>query len=331
MKSILYLLSFFYRAGARFIRFLYEKNIKKQQSVPIPVICIGNITFGGSEKTPLSVKLIKTLLEKGFKPAFISRGYKGKWEKQGGMVLPEHNKISDWKTLGDEPFMAARNVPEAGLFLGKNRILSCLNACKNGYDMAVLDDGFQYYALKKDLNIVLHDISKKGLLRESLSALKKAQIILLKKNSPEDKKAELKSRLPGISVYEYSVFPEGLVKMSAGQVFAADGFKQKKVLAFCGIAQPHRFKKTLEEMGIRHAAFLTFPDHYDYPQKAVNKILDKHSSLNTDAMVTTEKDSVKLEGINRFKNKPVYYVKIGLDIEKGFFDRVFSCISLPKK
>ncbi|HHF51608.1 MAG TPA: tetraacyldisaccharide 4'-kinase [Candidatus Aminicenantes bacterium] len=331
MKSILCFLSLFYRAGSRYMRFLYEKNIKKQQSVPIPVISIGNITFGGSEKTPLSIKLIKILLEKGFKPAYISRGYKGKWEKRGGTVLPEHNQVPYWKTTGDEPYMTARNVPEAGIFLGKNRIASCLNADKKGYGVAVLDDGFQYYPLKKDLDIVLHDISKKPLLRESLSALNKAHIVLLKKNSPEDKKAKLKSRLQGISVHEYSVSPKGFVKIGTNQLLAADVFKQKKILAFCGIARPERFKKTLEEMGIRPAAFLKFPDHYDYPLTAMNKIMEKHSSLKTDILVTTEKDSVKLEGENRFKNIPVYYVKIDLDIEQGFFDRIFSSINLQKQ
>jgi len=323
MKSILYFLSFFYRSGSRFVRFLYEKNIKKQ-----PVISIGNISFGGSEKTPLSIKLIKILLKRGLKPAYISRGYKGKWEKQGGMVLPEHNQLPDWRTIGDEPYMTARNVPEAGIFLGKNRILSCINASKKGYDAAVLDDGFQYHALKKDLNIVLHDISKKKLLRESLSALTKAHIVLLKKNSPDRKKAKLKSGLQGISIYEYSVLSKGFIKMGTNQLLAPDGFKQKKVLAFGGIAQPQRFKKTLEEMGIRPAAFLKFPDHYDYPLKAMNKILDKHSSLNTDVMVTTEKDSVKLEGKNPFKNMPVYYVKIDIEIEQGFYDRIFSIVNL---
>ncbi len=245
--------------------------------------------------------------------------------------MPEDNQTPDWEITGDEAYMTALNVPEAGIFLGKNRILSCLNACKKGYNVAVLDDGFQYHPLKKDLNIVLHDISKKEPLRESLSALKKAHIVLLKKNFPEEKKAELKSSLQGISVYEYSVSSKGFVKMGTNLLLGTDLFKQKRILAFCGIAHSQRFKKTLEEMGIRPAAFLKFPDHYDYPLKSINKILEKHRLFNTDVLVTTEKDSVKLDGIPRLENMPVYYVKIDLNIEQGFFDRISSSINLQKQ
>jgi len=308
---------------------MYEKNIKKRIFAPIPVISIGNITFGGSEKTPLSIKLIKILLKKNRKPALISRGYKGKWEKFGGKVLPQNNHMPDWKKIGDEPYMMFKNIPEIGIFLGKNRISSCINAYKKGYDVAVMDDGFQYLSLKKDLEIVLHDVSKKALLRESESALKKAHLILLKKTHLKNKKVQFKSRLSHIPIYEYQVFSKGLVKIGDSQVIASEKFKQNKVLAFCGIAHPHRFVKTLKEEGIRPAAFLEFPDHYEYPLSAVKKIINKHKSINSDAIVTTEKDAVKLEKKNQLKDLPFYYLKIDLYIEPGFFEEVFSKLNSP--
>jgi len=328
MKSFLYFLSLFYRIGPKIQRWMYEWNIKKQKSVPIPIISVGNITFGGSEKTPLSIKLIKNFLKKGLHPAFISRGYKGKWEKCGGAVLPPGHHIPDWNTIGDEPYMTAKNVPEAGIFLGKDRISSCMDAYKKGYNIAVLDDGFQFYPLKRDLDIVLHSFSQKSPLRESLSALKKAQIILLKKNSPKNKKAELKSHLPQTDIYEYSVLSTGLIEMKTDQFLSPDHFKQKKVLAFCGIAHPRRFRESLEEIGIRPEAFLEFPDHYGYPLTGVQKILKKHKILKSDFLITTEKDAIKLKNNVLFKDLPVYYLKIDLHIESGFFEKVFSTLKI---
>ncbi len=310
------------------MRFMYDKNIKKQQSVPIPVISVGNITFGGSEKTPLAVKLLKVLIKRGLNPAFVSRGYKGKWEQCGGEVLPQDNHKPAWRTLGDEPYMAAKNVPEAGFFLGKNRIASCRRASQKGHRVAVLDDGFQYYPLKKDLDIVLHKPSANTPLRESWTALKRAHIILLKKDSSKSRKAEFRSRFPSTPLYEYSVLSKGFIKTGTSQLTTANKFKQKKALAFCGIAQPHRFIKTLEEEGIKPAAFLKFPDHFEYPLKAVQKIIEKHKSINSDVLITTEKDAVKLEEKDFSKDLPLYYLKIDLDIEQGFFERVFTLLKI---
>lgn len=310
---------------------MYDQKIKKRKSVPIPVISIGNITFGGSEKTPLCIKLTTLLLKKGFRPAFISRGYKGKWEKSGGEVLPENIHSIDWRISGDEPYMTVRNVPEAGIFLGKDRISSCLKAHKKGYDTAVMDDGFQYFSLHRDLDIVLYDISEKVLLRESTSALQRADIILLKKIPLKNKKIQLSSLPFKIPSFEYSVFCKGLVKIGTDQLLSPETFQKKKVLAFSGIARPQRFIETLEEKGIKPEAFLKFPDHYDYPLTAVNKIIHKHQSINSDVMVTTEKDALKLEQRDQLKDLPVYYSKIDLCIEQGFFDMVFSELHFQKK
>jgi tetraacyldisaccharide 4'-kinase len=331
MKPVLYFLSLFHRLGTKTLRFLYDQNIKKRKSVPIPVISVGNITFGGSEKTPLSIKLITILFEKGFNPALISRGYKGKWEKSGGEVSPENIDSIDWKTSGDEPYMTARNVPDAGIFLGKNRVSSCLKAYKKGYDIAVMDDGFQYFSLKKDMEIVLHDMSDKALLRESLSALKKAHIILLKKNPFKNKKDQRESLPLRTPVFEYSVFCKGLVKLGTDQITNPEKFQKKKVLAFSGIARPQRFLNSLEEKGIKPDAFIEFPDHYDYPMTAVDKIIYKYQSINSDIAVTTEKDAVKLEHLEALKDLPVYYSKIDLCIEQGFFDMVFSKLNTQEK
>lgn len=331
MKPILHFFSFFHRLGTKILRFLYDQNIKKKKSAPLPVVSVGNITFGGSEKTPLAIKILKALLKKGLKPALISRGYKGKWENRGGELSSENIDSTDWRTPGDEPYMIARNIPGAGIFLGKNRVSSCLKAYRKGYDIAVMDDGFQYYSLQKDLDIVLHDLSEKVFLRESLSALKKAHIILLKK-TPSKKNKERRGSLPlRIPVFEYSVFCKGLIKLGTDQLLSPEIFQKKKVLAFSGIARPQRFINTLEEKGIKPDAFIKFPDHYDYPLKAVHKIIHKHKSINSDVVVTTEKDAIKLEDKEPMRDLPLYYSKIDLGIEQGFFDRVFSKLKKQEK
>ncbi|MBD3413174.1 MAG: tetraacyldisaccharide 4'-kinase [Candidatus Aminicenantes bacterium] len=331
MNSLLSVISWFYRLGPKVMRFLIRNHIKKQETVQIPVISIGNITFGGSEKTPLAIELIKFLLKNSQKPAFVSRGYKGEWEKKGGDLHPQDRPSPGWRALGDEPYMAYKNASQAGIFVGKNRIQSCRLAHRKGYDVAVLDDGFQYYSLKKDLEIVLHNPGKKTPLRESVSSLKRAHMILVKKSGPAFGQTSLSTQFPQTQVYEYSVVPKEIIKMETGHPSPPDPFRSNKVLAFCGIANPQRFIQTLLKNKIRPAGFLKFPDHYEYPQKALHQIRDKHRSLNSDVIITTEKDAVKLEGRSLISSWPLYYQKIALDLDNDFYEQVLSILNRLKK
>lgn len=190
MKSLLFFLSFLYRTGCQIKNWLYERELFKPKRASFPVISVGNITFGGTEKTPLVINLISHFIKKGFKTALISRGYKGKWEKRGGVLSDGKNLLSSWRNSGDEPFMVAQNIPQAGIFIGKNRHLSCQRAEQLGFELAVLDDGFQHRRLHRDLDIVLYDPVEKTALREPFSSLKRAQILLIKKGTDLSQKRQ---------------------------------------------------------------------------------------------------------------------------------------------
>jgi tetraacyldisaccharide 4'-kinase len=317
MKFSFLTFSFLYRAGCQIKNWLYNLNIFKPKRAPLPVISVGNISFGGTEKTPMVIQLIEFFAEQGLKPALVSRGYKGRWEKKGGVLSDGKSIIGSWQDSGDEPFMVVLNRPEAGIFIGKNRLLSCQRAKQSGFELAVLDDGFQHRRLHRDIDIVLFDPLRKIALREPFSSLKRADILLIKKHVPTQKK-EIEASFPETNIFEYSVRCEGLFRAGKKEEAKIEDFKKKKIIAFCGIARPERFISTLKEQGIEPLYLFRFPDHHSYPPSSGEKIRQKYVALGADAILTTEKDAVKLVNNKSLSLLPIYYLKIGLELEKEF-------------
>lgn len=316
MKLSLLLFSLLYQSGCQIKNCLYSLRIFKPKKAPLPVISVGNISFGGTEKTPLVIHLIEFLAEHGLNPALVTRGYKGNWEKKGGVLSYGKGILGGWRDSGDEPFMVARNSPEAGIFIGKNRLLSCQKAKQSGFEVAVLDDGFQHRRLQRDIDIVLFDPAQKVALREPFSALRRADILFIKKHAHPQKK-EIERRFPEPSIFEYFVQSQGLFRIGKKEAAKIEDFKEK-VIAFCGIARPERFVSSLKEEGIEPLYIFKFPDHHTYPPSSVKKIKEKYQKLGAEALLTTEKDAVKLEANEDINILPVYYLKIELRIEKGF-------------
>jgi len=124
--NFLFFLSFFYCAASSFRNWLYSLKIFKAKKAPLPIISVGNITFGGSGKTPLVMSILSFLIEKDYKPALLTRGYKGNWQKKGGLLSDGNNILGSWQDSGDEPLMIAKNIPKAGIFVGRNRLSSAL-------------------------------------------------------------------------------------------------------------------------------------------------------------------------------------------------------------
>lgn len=328
MKRIYTPLSYFYRLVSQLKNWLYSLKLLRPSSAPLPVISVGNITFGGSEKTPLVINLASTLLQKGYKPAVLTRGYKGKWEKKGGILSDGFNIRGSWKEAGDEPLMLAQNIPQAGVFIGKNRLVSCLKAKKMGFNVAILDDGFQHRKLYRDLDIVLLNPILKSPLREPFNSLKRAHIILLKNNfslTPEEK-SKLNKKFPDSFLLDYSVISCGFYDLKKREKVPSYKLKNKKVVSFCGIAHPERFHSLLQKEGITLVASLTFPDHYFYPPSSFQKIREIHQKINPQALVTTEKDAVKIAKCPQFHNLPVFYLKIDLKLNLQLYSEVLSVL-----
>ena len=322
MKVFLLFFSFIHRSGCMIKNWLYSKKILTPKKAPLPVISVGNITFGGTEKTPLVINLMSSLINNSFKVAMISRGYKGKWEKKGGILSDGEKILGTWEDSGDEPYMVAQNIPQAGIFIGKNRLLSCQRAKDYGFELAVLDDGFQHRRLHRDLDIVLYSPEKKIALRESTSSLKRANILLIKREADIFRNNGIKERFPEPAIHKYSVRNKGFFSLREKGINQAELLKEKKVLAFCGIARPERFLSILQEAGIEPVSFLKYPDHHPFPFSTLKKIKEKCQKSKAEVIITTEKDAVKIIQNMNFINIPAYYLKIGLELEEEFYSRV---------
>jgi tetraacyldisaccharide 4'-kinase len=326
MKFLLFLLSLLNCSGSQVKNWLYNNRILTPSKAPLPVISVGSIAFGGTGKTPLAINLITYLVKHGFKPAFISRGYKGRWEKSGGILSDGKKILAQWEDSGDEPFMVAQNIPQAGIFIGKNRLLSCQKAKSLGFELAVLDDGFQHRRLHRDLDIVLYTPAAKTARREQVSSLKRADILLLGRKVDPQSKKRITERFPEAAVFEYSVKNEGFFRLTGKQGRADEKLKEKKILAFCGIARPERFLSMLHEAGIKPAFFFKFPDHHPYPKSSLKKIIDKYQEIKAEAIITTEKDALKISDNENLKKVPAYYLKIDLEAEDKFYPRISNLL-----
>lgn len=327
MNILICFFSFVHRLGCQIKNLLYQGKIYKPKKAPLPVISVGNIVFGGSEKTPLAMNLISFLLKEGFKPALISRGYKGRWERKGGILSDGKKIYGSWSESGDEPFMVAQEAPEAGVFIGKNRLLSCHKAKDLGFDLAILDDGFQHRRLHRDLDIVLFDPREKITLREFSNSLKRAHVILIRKGARIQDNNKLKTIISKPSLFEYSVINKGFCSLKEEEILSACAFQGKRALVFCGIARPERFLTFLKDVGIEIVFSITFPDHHPYPQSSLKKIINQFHRLQPDLAITTEKDALKIRSSDVIlKDIPLYYVKIDLDIEEKFYEKILSIL-----
>lgn len=324
MNGLFSLFSLFYQAGCQLKNILYKIRLFKPKKAPLPVISIGNIAFGGSEKTPLAMAVIAILLNHGHKPALITRGYKGKWEKRGGVLSDGKEILGQWTDSGDEAYMVASNFPQAGIFVGRNKLISCQKAAQLGFEAAILDDGFQHRKLFRDLDIVLHSPGKHRPLREPVSSLKRAHVLLLKKNALNRVSTQSIANTPGTETYIYSVENQGFFSLDGQAQADAEELKTRRALAFCGIARPGRFLSLLAKIGIKPCSFLEFADHHAYPRSSQEKLLNAFQVHQAEVFVTTEKDAVKIKNLEMFQEWPSYYLKIGLQIEEAFEDRVLS-------
>jgi tetraacyldisaccharide 4'-kinase len=327
MKLLLLAFSLLSRSGSQAKNLLYDLGIFKPKAAPFPVISVGNIALGGTEKTPLVMELMAWLLEKGRRPALVSRGYKGRWEKKGGVLSDGKDILGTWEEGGDEPFLVARRLPRAGVFVGKNRLSSCLKAWEAGFDIGVLDDAFQHRRLRRDLDIVLYSPEEKIALREPFSGLRRADILLLKKDPAFLEEREKISRRFPKPLFAYSVISKGFYSVWSQEAVPDERLAQKKVLAFCGIARPQRFIAQVKEAGLEVVSSLSFPDHYFYPRPSLEKIIRTSREAGAEAVVTTEKDSVKISTQQSlFEHVSVFYLRIGLRIEPGFYEKISSLL-----
>jgi tetraacyldisaccharide 4'-kinase len=326
MNWLLFPLSFAYRAGSWTHQFLYDSGLLKKGRTHLPVISVGSIAFGGTEKTPLALQLLSFCLDKGLKPALITRGYKGGWERTGGVLSDGKKTQGFWPETGDEPFMVSRRVSQAGIYVGRKRLTSCLRAEQDGFDVLILDDGFQHRSLHRDVDIVLFNPEKRAVLREFVSSFKRADIILVKKNGSPGFRNRIKLRFPRAKIFSYSIENEGFFSFPDNTPVPVETLKKRRILAVCGIARPERFLSLLEACGLKPLRWLIFPDHHSYPLASRKKICATTEKIQADSILATEKDVFKLEELAKNRQVSIYYNRIGLQVDEDFYRELTSSL-----
>jgi len=324
-----------YGGTVRTRSFLYSLQWLKTKTLPCPVISVGNITVGGTGKTPLVMALAKGLMAKGIAVAILSRGYQRKNTSE--------SVVSDGKTIflspeesGDEPFLMAKACRGTPILVGKERFVNGLIALERfGVKGLILDDGFQHLPLYRDSNILLIDshiafgdrhLLPRGVLREPLSQLRRADLFLLTK--AEDPKTcqplekEIYEIHPGTRVFHSYYEPVSLVGPREEQE-ELESLKGKNILALSGIAHPDSFSSLLRKCGMKIVREAIFPDHHLYTTKDLSYIEDQ--AKGADGIVTTEKDMVKLTTLN-IDHLPMRALRIKMKIweEEEFFKRIIS-------
>jgi tetraacyldisaccharide 4'-kinase len=362
--AFLQVLSWLFSGIAQTRFWLYRHRILHDQPLGCLVVVVGNLTVGGTGKTPVVEKFARALQERGRKVAILSRGYKSKrppfwrrwWmsftfaeEAPPKIVSDGRQVLLDSDEAGDEPYMLARNLPGVIVLVDKNRVKAGAYAIKKfGCDTLVLDDGFQYLPLKGRLNLLLIDktnpfgnghLLPRGILREPVKHLRRASYVFLtKSNGQRDAELErvIQEHNPGVDVIECAHRPKYLQRFGVG---SDDGhgrepltfLKGRRVFAFSGIATPESFEKFLRDLGALVVGRERFLDHYRYVDEDIAELVVQARREGAECLVTTEKDAVRLSSTNALA-LPLYYLRLEIEILRGAadFDEAVGRICFPQ-
>ncbi len=348
VRSILYGLSKVFEGVVKIRKFLYDVRILRDSTLGIQVIAVGNITAGGTGKTPVVEKFARVLQDQGRKVAILSRGYRSKPPPLRRRLLNKllfreeatpPRVVSDGKSLlldsetsGDEPYMLASNLKDVVVLVDKDRVKSGRYAIeKFGCDILLLDDGFQYWKLlgrRKD--IVLVDCQQpfgnehmlpRGTLREPPKHLARASYIFLTKS--DGNTAALRKRIakynPTAGIIECVHHPLYFEDVFTGERYGLDFLKDKRVASFSAIAQPESFEQGLVKLGAELVYTKSFADHHRFTQQEVLNAINRSKKRQAEMIVTTQKDAVRFPKIDR-RDLPIYFMRVEIKILSGAKD-----------
>lgn len=328
--GVLYPLSIAYGFVVRTRALLYSLNILPSHSLPRRVISIGNITVGGTGKTPVTIFLAEFFRDNGKKVVILSRGYKGS-AKGVAIVSDGKEVLLGPQESGDEPYLMAVRLKGIPVVTSADRVRGGEFITEHfSPDMIILDDAFQHIRLKRDVNIVLLDSAEgfgsgyllpRGILREPVSALRRADFALVKGGPPRGKEWEALQKY-SVPCMSFTYRPSVVYEINTGEELAAEELAGKRAVMVCGIANPSSFIDTLSSLGVKLTRPLVFPDHHAYGEKEISEI-EKASAANG-MVITTEKDGVKLKG--RTKGVKVYALRIDAELDHEQFATYLSPI-----
>lgn len=336
--NILYSFSLIYRNLVNFQLQLYKWGLARRFKLNCFVISLGNITVGGTGKTPTAKVLAHRIQEMGYKVAILNRGYRAKWKGDIGIVSDEHRVFMTADEAGDEAYLLAKSLPGVPVLIGTHRSVTGQYAVDNfGVDVVILDDGYQHWQLQRDLNILLIDsinlfgngyMLPRGTLREPLSHINRADVCLLTKVDQAAPRSIdyichivreynkdawiLRSMHKPLGVYEIG----DLFGDHATTIMPLDTIAGKRVIAMSAIGNPASFEQTVNDIGAIVVESLRFPDHHDYTEQEVLDVITQAAEQGVEAIIITDKDAVKFPQsiMNQERSLPIYII----DIEVAF-------------
>ena len=360
---ILKVLSRIYRFVVQLRLRFYKHGILRHHTLGCQVISIGNLTVGGTGKTPVVEIFARELQQAGRRVAILSRGYK---KAQPPFLKRIANKltfaekrepprvVSNGKELlldslmsGDEPYMLASNLPHVAVLVGRDRVKSGRYAINRlNCDTLILDDGFQYLHLKPRVQIVLVDMTNpfsnenvlpRGILREPVKNIKRADFIFITKS--DGRRAgpiieQIRKYNQHAEIIECRHCPRHLTNVVTLDQEPLEFLKGRKVVALSGIAAPDGFETSLESYGATLLEKFRFADHHRYSQQELINIINAATKAGADAIITTEKDAVRFPGLSRC-DVPIFFLRVDIEILKGadnfqqWIERI--CFRQPQK
>jgi tetraacyldisaccharide 4'-kinase len=326
VSSVLRPLSLVYALIVMLRKGLFRVGMLHRKTVGLPVISVGNLTLGGTGKTPAVLHIARILQKQGRRPAVISRGYGRENESEVLVVSDGTRLLADACTGGDEPVLIASKLAGIPVVVGSDRSRAAALARKEfGIDSVILDDGFQHLRLRRDLDIVLLDgldpfgngrLFPAGILREPVSALGRADVIVIGNSDriPAGDLESLRRKVANSSrarVFSSRVQPADLVDIQNSDVRSLSALRGTRVLALSGIARPAGFLAMLKALGADVREHFVFADHHRYERDDLAALFRKAADERVSMIVTTEKDSMRLR---RLKPEGIWALRIELEI-----------------
>lgn len=348
LRSILFALSKIFALAVKTRRFLYNVRILRDSTLGVQVIAIGNLTVGGTGKTPVVEKFARELQNQGRTVAILSRGYRSKPPPLAHRLLNKllfredstpprivsdgKSLLLDSETAGDEPYMLASNLKDVIVLVDKDRVKSGRYAIeKFGCDTLLLDDGFQYWKLRgRRQDIVLVDCQQpfgnehllpRGTLREPPSHLARANTIFITKSdrNTEALRQRIASHNPTAGIIECVHEPLYFEDVFTGERRGLELLKGQKVASLSGIAQPHSFEESLIKLGSELVYSKRFADHHRFTQQEIINTINRSKKRQAAMIITTQKDAVRFPKIDR-RDIPFYFMRVEIKILSGASD-----------
>ena len=314
-----------YGVVVRLRAWAYASGVLRTERLRAPVISVGNLTMGGTGKTPTTIALGKQLLDYGLRVGVLSRGYKGE-HGSGPLLVSDGQRIhATAKEAGDEALVIARNLPGALVAVANRRAEAGAWLEKHfGVDVHLLDDGFQHLQLHRDLNLIVVDVTNpfggglppRGRLREPLAAIRRADAVILSRTEVGHDYKDLIEKIqrykPDIPCLLASQKLVSLRRLGEEKEVPLEALSDVAVVAFAGIGNPSQFLTTLGQAGIRVVQSFSFPDHHHYRAQDYQRLVRDCEERDVTALITTEKDAEKLSAAE-FRPREVFAAKLAFE------------------